>query len=204
MSQAADPPPGFDPRLKHSAGIAVLERGLPALPDVLAYTMSIPVAAWEATRCAVVLFLEFSRDSDGTVNPIVVMGTFTRDGDLWSADRHWLGVGWSHDPIASPRGLRDLGGRAMVGGGGSFTDRPASGHPAVVVTGRVRPAVKQISLIQDGREDRRSLRSHFGAWVVCTEQWSPYQINALGKDGSVLASLAGPPHLPDNHASGSG
>jgi hypothetical protein len=48
--------------------------------------------------------------------------------------------------------------------------------------------VKQIALIRDGREDRRRLESHSGAWVFCTEQTSPFQVTAL--DENVLSSTA--------------
>jgi hypothetical protein len=88
--------------------------------------------------------------------------------------------------------LRDLGGRMMAGGSGSFTDSPDPGYPAAVVVGRVAPAVKHIALVQDGGEDRRVLRAYFGAWAVCTERWSPYRIDA---SGTVLGSLQGPPRL---------
>jgi hypothetical protein len=58
------------------------------------------------------------------------------------------------------------------------------------MAGRVAPEVKQIALIQDGQEDRRALESHFGAWVVCTEQPTPFVVTALAEDGSVLGSVS--------------
>jgi hypothetical protein len=70
-----------------------------------------------------------------------------------------------------------------------WSSRPAPGEPAMVEHGRVGPAVTQIALIQDGHEDCRPLESHFGAWVVCTEQASPFQVAALDKNGTVLASI---------------
>ncbi len=143
-----------------------------------------------------VLFLEFDRDPDGTFRPVVMMATFARDGDSWTAHRHVVGTGWSHDPIANPHGMRDLGGQVMVDSGGGFNPTPAPGNPAAIVVGRVAPAVKHIALVQDGQEGRRVLRSHFGAWVVCMDRWSPYQINALDDNGAVLASVEGPPRLP--------
>ena len=195
VSQSLSLPRDLDRKWKHQTGITVLDRGLPPLPDVLDYTMSVPVASWAASGCAVVLFLEYSRDPDGTIapRPVVHMPTFARDGDSWTAHRWCVGAGWSHDPIANPRDLRDLSGQVMAGGSGGFTATPAPGHPAVIVAGRVAPVVTQIALIQDGREDRRALRSHFGAWVVCADRWSPYQINALDDNGAVLASIQGPP-----------
>jgi hypothetical protein len=59
----------------------------------------------------------------------------------------------------------------------------------MIVHGRVGPAVTQLALIHDGCEDRRPLESHFGAWVVCTEQASPFQVSALDASGAVLASI---------------
>jgi hypothetical protein len=50
--------------------------------------------------------------------------------------------------------------------------------------------------------DRRPLRSHFGAWVVCLEQWSPYQINALDRAGAVIGSTQRPPTLPSQRSAG--
>ena len=122
-SWSAALPRDLDPKWKYQTGITVLGRGLPALPDVLDYTMSVPVASRTASGCAVVLFLEHSRDPDGTIapQPRVTMATFARDGDLWTPHRYFVGMGWSHDPITNPQDLRDLGGQMMVGGSGGFT-----------------------------------------------------------------------------------
>jgi hypothetical protein len=169
-------------------GAEVLARGLPALPEVLTYQMSIPVAYWKASRCAVVLFLQFHQWAD-EVMPMVMMGTFSRDEERWSAPRMWGSTGWSHDPIAKPGSLRDLDGRAIASGGEAFSDQPGPHYPAAVATGRAAPAAKQIALIQDGHEDRRRLESHFGAWVICTEQTSPFQVTALDENGVVLDSI---------------
>lgn len=77
----------------------------------------------------------------------------------------------------------------MVTGGASWSDTPPPGVPAVVLPGRVAPAVKDIALIQDGYEDRRRLSSHFGAWIVCTEQPSPFRVIAYDDNGAVLADI---------------
>jgi hypothetical protein len=197
MSEPGELPQYLDPRKMPLAGAEVLRNGLPVLPDVLTYQMSIPVAFWKADEYAVVLFLSFSRDPDDVMwCPRTAMGTFTLAGDVWNADRHWGGTGWSHDPIADPHGVRDLGGRAMASGGGSVAARPVPGRPAAIVTGRVAPAVAQIAVVQDGSEDRRPLQSHFGAWVVCIERPSPYQITALDEKGNVLASIEGDTRCP--------
>jgi hypothetical protein len=164
---------------------------------VLSYEMSVPLAFWKATGCAVVLFLGYSRlDDDGTVHPRVVMGNFYREGEEWAARPWWGGTGWSHDPVADPGSLRDLDGQAVVGGGGGFNPEPNPGFPAAVVTGRVSPAVTHLALVQGDVEDRRELRSHFGGWVVCTEKWAPYEINALDETGAVVGCITGPPRIP--------
>jgi hypothetical protein len=183
-----DRTPEFDPRHMRLTGIAVLERGLPPLPERLTYLMSIPVAYWTATRCAVVLFLNF-RLIDGEWHTLATMATFTRDGGTWASPKYWGGTGWSHDPIANPGDLRDLDGNAMVTGGGSHSDTPTPGTPAVIIHGRVAPTVTEIGLIQDGHEDRRPLESHLGAWVVCTEQPSPFRVTAYDQSGVMLADI---------------
>jgi hypothetical protein len=201
LSQArehiATPPPEFDPKLKHRTGQGILRAGrLSPLPDVLDYAMAIPVAYWATSSCAVVAFVEFHRDRDDGFRPAMVLATFGAHDGTWRSHNHFAGVGWSHDPIACPDDRRDLGGQPVVTSGGAFTAAPAPGHPAAVVVGRAIPAVKHIAIVQDGMEDRRALRSHFGAWVVCVDRWSPYQINGLDSDGGILASVQGPPPLP--------
>jgi tetratricopeptide (TPR) repeat protein len=187
-AEPVDLPPEFDPRNMAQTGIAVLGQGLPPLPDVLTYQMAIPVAYWTASQCAVVIFLRFSRHGRERW-PLAIMATFSRDQGRWKADSHWHGTGWNHDPIANPGDLRELDGQAMVVGGGSRTDTPAPGHPAIIQLGRAAPTVRQIALLQDGHEDRRPLDSHFGFWVVCTEQPSPFHVTALDQNGTVLADI---------------
>lgn len=85
-----------------------------------------------------------------------------------------------YDPIANPGSLRDLGGSAMVTGGGTETEP----H------GRASPAVKYIALIQDGRDDLRPLESHFGFWVVSTEESAPFHVEGREARGNVLARIS--------------
>jgi tetratricopeptide (TPR) repeat protein len=173
-------PPAFDPGNMLQTGVDVLEHGLPPLPAQVTYQMAIPVAYWAASRRAVVLFLRFCREEAGDRwQPLVVMPMFAREGDSWSPPSHCHGMGWSHDPIADPGSLRDLGGQALVTGGGSDT----------VLHGRVTPEVKEIGLIQDGRADRRALESHFGAWVVCTDGDSSFEVQAYDAGGNVLSRV---------------
>ncbi len=170
------------------AGIAVLSRGLPPLPDLLTYQMVIPVSYWTASRCAVVLFLQFDERSDHIV-PLGAMATYTRphqQGPWEAVPGPQVGIGVHHDPIARPGDLKELDGQAMATSGGSQDDDPVPGYPAAILVGRAAPAVRQIALVQDGHEDRRPLHSHFGFWVVCTEKPTPFRVTVLSQDGTVL------------------
>jgi tetratricopeptide (TPR) repeat protein len=187
--EPADLPPAFDPENMAQTGIAVLDHGLPPLPGVLSYRMAIPVAYWTASQSAVVLFLRFERQGPRR-RAWATMATFSRDQGQWKADQVWAGTGWGDDdPIANPGDLRGLDGRAMVVSGGSSTESPVHGQLAAIWHGKASPAVTQIALIQDGREDRRRLDSYFGAWVVCTEQPSPFHVTGLDEHGTVLAEI---------------
>jgi hypothetical protein len=190
MSDRSELPSYIDPSRTQESGADVLIHGLPPLPEKLNYEMSLPVAYWKASVCAVVLFLQFD-NLGGRIWPKVMMGTFARDGELWVANKWWVSKSWPHDPIAKPGYLRNLGGQAITIGGGSYDVDPEPGYPAIVRVGRVSSAVRQIALIQDDHEDRRPLHSHFGAWTVCLERVGPYQVRALDEDGNVLGSLQG-------------
>jgi hypothetical protein len=67
----------------------------------------------------------------------------------------------------------------MVTAGGSET----------IAHGRVAPTVAEIGLIQSGHEDRRPVDSHFGAWIVCTDQPAPFRVTAYDHVGTLLASI---------------
>jgi tetratricopeptide (TPR) repeat protein len=175
----------FDPRNMVRTGMEVLDHGLPELPEQLNYLMVIPVAYWTTQQRAVVLFLKFEREGRQHYSGVLHV-TYSRDTDGWTPHRHFVGMGYGHDPIANPGSLRDLGGSAMLTGGGTDTQP----H------GRASPAVKYIALIQDGHEDLRPLESHFGAWVVSTEASSPFQVEGRDADGNVLARFS---YDPDDY-----
>jgi tetratricopeptide (TPR) repeat protein len=186
-------PARFDPRNVLRSGIDVLEHGLPALPETLAYEMAIPVAHWTAGQCAVVLVLRFfagrGRERPG---PAAMQLTYERGEGGWQPHSHAHGSGFSSDPIASPDDWHDLDGRAMVVSGTSEASEVTPGHPAFIATGRAAPQVTYLVVTQDGREDRRRLDSHFGAWVVCAEQLEPFEVAGLDENGNVLARLSFP------------
>ena len=93
--------------------------------------------------------------------------------------------------------LTQRDGRDIVSGGGRFASEPQPGDPAIVTCGRISPQVVELSLVQDGEEEeRRTVTAHFGAWVICTDNWSPFTLRALHRDGSVVGMVKGPPELP--------
>jgi hypothetical protein len=186
-------PPEFDPGNMVRTGIDVLEHGLLPLPEVLRYEMAIPVAYWIAEQCAVLLVLRFSGHGHDEPEPMAMQVSYSRGEDgRWEPPTHVHGGSFSHDPVRSPGNMRDLGGRPMVYGGSSQAGEVRPGRPAFIATGRAAPEVKYLAVIKDGHEDRRPLESHFGAWVVCTEQPGSFEVAGLDANGTVLASLPHP------------
>lgn len=184
--------PEFNPGNIVRTGLDVLERGLLPLPDVLTYEMAIPVAYWKADQCAVVLVLKFSSHPCGEPTPIAMRVLYSRASDgTWKAPTRMyiLGGGFHHDPIANPGSQRDLDGSPMVYGGGSWATEITPGVPASIANGRAVPEVRYLAVVKDGHEDRRPLESHFGAWVVCTEQPGPFDVVGISESGTVLARL---------------
>jgi hypothetical protein len=171
-------PPGFDPQNMARTGIAVLENGLPSLPEPLTHRMAIPMAYWAARDTAVVLFLRFRRPRR-TWHPAAVMATFTRQDGGWKPDTHWHGTSF-HDPFTDPGGLHGLAGRPIASSGGLG---------GVICHGSAAPAVKYLALIQDGHQDRRPLDNHFGAWVICAEKPGQLAVAALDENGTTLAQI---------------
>jgi hypothetical protein len=57
--------------------------------------------------------------------------TYSRDDDGWIANGHFIGISYSHDPVANAGSVRDPGGTAMVTGGGSDTQPHSRATPAV-------------------------------------------------------------------------
>ena len=122
---------------------------------------------------------------------------YSRGADgRWKPPAHVLGGSYSYDPIHSPGNTRDMDGRLMVCGSSSQAGEVTAGHPAVIATGRAVPEVKYLAVIKDGHEDRRPLESHFGAWVVCTEQPGAFEVTGLDANGAVLASIPYSPQPP--------
>jgi tetratricopeptide (TPR) repeat protein len=184
-------PPEFNPANMLRAGIEVLECGLPALPETLTYQMAIPVSYWKAEQYAVVLVLRYTRPWRSRPHPTQLMVVYSRASDgTWTPPSGAGGTGFPYDPIARPGGaMHALGGRPMVTGGRSYTREAAPGRPATIATGLAAPEIKHLAVIQDGSEDRRPLKSHFGAWVVCTEKTGEFAIAGLDQEGNVVDNI---------------
>jgi hypothetical protein len=190
-------PPEFNPANVIPAGISVLEHGLPPLPDSLTYDMAVPIASWEAEQCAVVLILTFARHGHDQPVPMAMQVIYSRGEDgRWVPPAYCSSSSFYYDPLRSRESTWDPDGSPMIYGGSSQAREVTPGRPAFVAAGRAAPEVKYLSVIQEGREDRRPLESHFGAWVVCTEQPGPFEVSGLNANGTVLASIPLPFHPP--------
>jgi len=176
--EPAHVPAEFDPQNMARTGIAVLDSGLPPLPQPLTHRMTIPMAYWAASESAVVLFLTFHRHRR-TWHPAALMATFTRQDGEWKPDSPWYGTSF-HDPFTDPGGLYGLDGRPLAASG-------ALGD--IICHGTASPAVKYLALIQDGQEDRRPLDNHFGAWVIHADQPGQLALAALDENGTTLAQI---------------
>jgi tetratricopeptide (TPR) repeat protein len=196
--------PQFDPRNLAATGIEVLSDGLPALPDQLSYLMAIPVAYWTATHCGAVLFLRFrprGRTHDAHLNVLA----FSRADTGWARSDPSAGgtafvtmtAGRGHDPIASSGSWPDMRGTTMFASGRTYARPAIPGLPVLMLHGHAAPAVKNLALIQDGRVEVRPLQSHFGAWLICTEQDSPLQVEGRDADGTTLARISHPDDEPE-------
>jgi hypothetical protein len=191
-------PPQFDPRNMVRAGIEVLSHGLPELPEQLSYLMAIPVAYWTAQHCAVVLFLKFEREGR-KYDPRTATVIYARTDTGWTSySDHQRGTvflfmnagGFGYDPIATPSSRPHTRGSVMFASGRAYARPVTPSLPAFIQHGRAAPAVKHIALTQDSKEEIRPLDSHFGAWVVCTEQFSAFQVEGRDADGNVLARIS--------------
>jgi TolA-binding protein len=176
--ELAEVPAQFDPRNMAGTGIAVLENGLPPLPQPLTRRMAIPMAYWVARETAVVLFLNFHRHRRSW-HPAALMATFTRQDDEWKPDTHWHATSF-HDPFTDPGGRYGLDGRPIVTSG-------ALGD--VIHHGTAAPAVRYLALIQDGHQDPRPLDNHFGAWVIRAENPGQLAVAALDETGTTIAEI---------------
>jgi tetratricopeptide (TPR) repeat protein len=176
--ESADVPAEFDPGNMARTGIAVLENGLPPLPEVLTRHMAVPIAYWAACGGAAVLFLRFHRHRRAW-DPWAIVATFTRQDGQWkAAGTHWHGTDF-HDPFTDPGGRYGLGGEAIA----------LSGSSSTIWHGTADASVKYLALIQNGHQDRRPLDNHFGAWIVHADKPGPFRVAAIDENGTTLAEI---------------
>ena len=175
------------------AGINVIENGLPSLPDVITYDMTIPIGYWTAEESAVVVFLGFSEIPGLGIRPFASSIPYYMEDSKWTVESSGVAGGFEFpfDPVTQPERAGELAGRAAVYG--SLKRVQADGKsPLWVATGRASPQVASIALVRAGTEDRRRLDSRLGTWVVCTEVPEPFEVVALSSSGQVLARLPHP------------
>src|ERR1051326_6189278 len=94
------PDPGSGPFLL--AGIDVIENGLPPLPGVVTYKMTIPIGYWTAAESAVVVFLRFSANPvDGGIQPVAMEIPYRREGryGITKTSGAYGGFGFPFDPV---------------------------------------------------------------------------------------------------------
>jgi hypothetical protein len=193
--EQGDLPAELDPLNQLRTGAKVLDSGLPELPGVLTYQMSIPVCYWTAATCGVVAFLHFRRFGDSPeAIPMTTIVSYAREADRWRPPGAGALVSWSYafDPIAQPGYARHLDGNALTYGETSQQDHPRPGQPACYAMGYVAPVVTYLAVLQDGHQERRTLQSRFGAWIVCTDQPGSFDVAAYDQEGSLLACLEHP------------
>jgi hypothetical protein len=175
-------------------GIDVIENGLPPLPDVITYEMTIPISYWTASRSAVVVFLRFEESPvDSRIQPVAMEIPYYRKAGKWTVKTSGAvgGYGFAFDPVTQPGFVDDLDGNPIVYGSLS-TIRPDDKPPVWVATGRASREVAYIAFVRAGVEDRRRLDSHFGSWVVCTEVPEPFEVVAFDSSGQPLSRLPHP------------
>jgi tetratricopeptide (TPR) repeat protein len=190
-------PPEFNPANMIRAGLDVLDHGLPPLPEDLTYDMAIPAACWKAEHCAVVLVLTFAQHGHDQHVPMAMQVIYSRGEDgRWVPPAFVSGGSFHCDPVRDPEPTRDPDCGPMTYGSSSRAREAAPGRPAFIATGRAAPEVRYLAVAKDGREDRRPLESHFGVWVVCTEQPGPFEVAGLDENGTVLAVLPHPLQPP--------
>jgi len=176
--------------------IKVLDEGLPDVIGRVDHDSVVPMAHWKDSGFGAVLFLRYSIDDQGESRPGVVRAVCRRDESSWVALPNWSGSGWSHDPLEPSETHTDLGDRTIYVAGGSRTDHPRDGEPAIVVCGRHSPQVESMFVHQNGRTIMSRATGHWGAWIVCLAEWAPYTITVLDGRGVTRGQLVGPSDLP--------
>ena len=191
-------PPELDPRHWRQTGAQVLDHGVPDLPAQLTSQMSIPLCSWAAETYGAVVFMLFLPDpQDGQQRPSVTLMTYTRHNGGWIAPPGNTLSSWgSNDgfnPLTDPHNRPPLDGSHMTRA--SSTMHESGGQHASIIEGHVSPDVKYLAVIQDGKQDYRPLRCHFGYYVVCPDKPGPFDVAAFDSHGKLLSFMSYPTQI---------
>lgn len=179
-------------------GIAVLNDGLPALPQVLIHSTPIPLACWKNGACGAVMFFFYFQNEERVICSSNITLRYNREDAGWRPDNKGFfygelrpeSPGWI-DPIGSPESLEYAEYYALNASGSMYNSEPDAGRAAIVVSGRHSPDVSEIWLIQEGTTQRRDADGHFGFWTICTDRYAPYRIEAHEASGRLVGYIDG-------------
>ena len=172
-------------------GLTVLDAGLPALPQKWSYSAPVPLAYWKSSACATVLFFFFYfQNEKGVIQPSETPFCYTRNDTTWQIIKESHGFSAiTDDPISSPNSLAYDEHFAIKWSGSSLDSDSQPRNPAIVIFGRHAPDVAEIRVLQGGSSRIAPATGHFGAWIICSERFESFRIEALDISGRVIAYL---------------
>jgi hypothetical protein len=191
----ADQPRMPDFRQMLRAGLDVLAHGLPELPTEFSHSIPIPLAFWKDETYAAVLFLFYFTERNGSIKPGEISFEYERDTSGWRPIEATQGYGWTairNNPVSSPRSLEYDEQFAIKSNGSHFDSGSKPGHPAIVIFGRHAPDVAEIRLLQGHASRSAPAIGHFGAWIICSETFAPFRIEAHDSSGNLIGFLDEP------------
>ncbi len=143
--------------------------------------------------CAIVLFLISLRDENGNPFPSGFTCVYLHEDEGWESSE-WLTVGTKidFDPFASSPSLEYTDRFAIMRTGTTLNFEAEPGRPAIIATGRHAADVAELSFNQGDNVRTRRADGHFGIWIVCSESFAPYRIEARDSSGQVVAFLEEP------------
>ena len=174
-------------------GLTVLDAGLPALPQEWSYSVPVPLAYWKSSVCATVLFFFYFQNEEGVIQPSEISFRYARDDTAWQiirASHGWAAI--TNDPISSPESLEYHEHFAIKWHASQLDSGSKPSHPAIVAFGRHAPDVAEIRVLQGDSSQSAPAIGHFGAWIVCSERFEPFRIEALDISGRMVAYLDEP------------
>jgi hypothetical protein len=168
-------------------GLAVLQEGLPPLPEELKHSDMVPVSYWTTDLGGAVRFIFSSEDPEGVFHTADVTFQYGLNEDGWYPIKRPLFLNGSRtDAIGDPNVMRLSPDRVIEGSPCFLTDEPEPGRLAIVISGFHAPEVAEIWLVQGSRIDKRVSSGHFGSWTICTELFAPLRVEAHDASGALL------------------